>query len=203
MGRIDGPVCRTTSHKPGDTRPASQDNARRFRPPRAGRGTRRAASVPPGFDGCVHRPGSALAQNAWRTPTATALCEPPAAGAPPAAALLTDTANGPSLAMCPAVAYTAVRLDRWWVARKASRVAFNPGTAAHREQRQVRGPAAAADRRPPDAGQYLDTIHLEEGPLSLTLCALTRAEVHLKPSVRHFMAHLHRAARQLGGSDTR
>ena len=50
----------------------------------------------------------------------------------------------------------------------------------------------------PIAQQYLDTVAVAEGPLSLTLCALTRAETHLKPSVRHFMAHLHRAAHQLG-----
>lgn len=50
----------------------------------------------------------------------------------------------------------------------------------------------------PLAAQYLDTVTVQEGPLRLTLCALTRAETHLKPSVRHFMAHLHRAAHQLG-----
>ena len=47
------------------------------------------------------------------------------------------------------------------------------------------------------ATQYLDTIQLVEGPLQLTLCALTRSDVHLKPSVRQFMAHLHRAAHHL------
>ncbi len=57
--------------------------------------------------------GALFLQNAWRTPMATPLCEPPAAGAPPAAALLTEMASAPSLAMCPAVAYTDVRLDRW------------------------------------------------------------------------------------------
>jgi LysR family transcriptional regulator of abg operon len=49
----------------------------------------------------------------------------------------------------------------------------------------------------PIATQYLDTIQLAEGPLQLTLCALTRSDVHLKPSVRQFMAHLHRAAHHL------
>lgn len=55
----------------------------------------------------------------------------------------------------------------------------------------------------PIAGQYLDTIGIEEGPLGLTLCALTRTDVHLMPAVRHFMAHLHRAAHQLGGHEGR
>ena len=52
-------------------------------------------------------------QNVWRMPTPMPVCEPPAAGVPPAAALLTDSASVPSLEMWPAVAYTAVRLDRW------------------------------------------------------------------------------------------
>lgn len=51
----------------------------------------------------------------------------------------------------------------------------------------------------PIALQFLETVAVEEGPLTLTLAALARAEAHLKPSVRHFMAHLHRAAHQLGG----
>ncbi|QIL72372.1 LysR family transcriptional regulator [Diaphorobacter sp. HDW4B] len=49
----------------------------------------------------------------------------------------------------------------------------------------------------PLASQYIDVITLKEGPLVLTLGALARAESHLKPSVRHFMAHLHRAAHHL------
>lgn len=49
----------------------------------------------------------------------------------------------------------------------------------------------------PFALQYLQTIAVDEGPLTLSLGVLARAEAHLKPSVRHFMAHLHRAAHQL------
>ncbi|MEF7616986.1 LysR family transcriptional regulator [Aquincola sp. MAHUQ-54] len=49
----------------------------------------------------------------------------------------------------------------------------------------------------PFATQYLDVVALAEGPLMLTLGALARTDTHLKPSVRHFMAHLHRAAHQL------
>jgi len=49
----------------------------------------------------------------------------------------------------------------------------------------------------PMAKPYLDTIALHEGTLTLTLGALTRIKTHLNPSVRHFMAHLHRAAHQL------
>jgi len=52
----------------------------------------------------------------------------------------------------------------------------------------------------PMAAQYLEVVPLGEGPLTLMLGALARAETHLKPSVRHFMAHLHRAAHHLGGS---
>jgi LysR family transcriptional regulator of abg operon len=52
----------------------------------------------------------------------------------------------------------------------------------------------------PMAAQYLEVVPLREGPLVLTLGALARTETHLKPSVRHFMAHLHRAAHHLGGS---
>lgn len=51
----------------------------------------------------------------------------------------------------------------------------------------------------PMATQFLETVHVKEGPLQLTLSALTRIDSHLKPSVRHFMAHLHRAAHQLQG----
>lgn len=49
----------------------------------------------------------------------------------------------------------------------------------------------------PMAIEHLDVIQLEEGPLIAELCVLTRTETHLKPSVRHFMAHLHRAAHQI------
>ncbi|WP_232315495.1 LysR family transcriptional regulator [Aquincola tertiaricarbonis] len=50
------------------------------------------------------------------------------------------------------------------------------------------------------AQPYLETVAIEEGPLALELGVLARAESHLKPSVRQFMAHLHRAAHQLGSS---
>ena len=46
----------------------------------------------------------------------------------------------------------------------------------------------------PFAKQYLEVVPVAEGPLALTLCALARADAALKPSVRHFLAHLHRAA---------
>ena len=51
----------------------------------------------------------------------------------------------------------------------------------------------------PFAAQYVDVVPVAEGPLMLTLCALARTEMHRKPSVRHFMAHLHRAAHHLTG----
>jgi LysR family transcriptional regulator of abg operon len=47
------------------------------------------------------------------------------------------------------------------------------------------------------AAEYLDVIDVAEGPLHLTLGALARADAALKPSVRHFLAHLHRAAQHL------
>jgi DNA-binding transcriptional LysR family regulator len=49
----------------------------------------------------------------------------------------------------------------------------------------------------PIAGGYLDVVDVAEGPLQLTIGALARAEAALKPSVRHFLAHLHRAAHHL------
>ena len=52
----------------------------------------------------------------------------------------------------------------------------------------------------PLATQYLDVVRVREGPLVLTLGALARADTYLKPSVRHFMAHLHRAAHHMGAS---
>lgn len=53
----------------------------------------------------------------------------------------------------------------------------------------------------PFASHYLDVVPVAEGPLMLTLGALARTETHLKPSVRHFMAHLHRAAHHLAGGE--
>ena len=49
----------------------------------------------------------------------------------------------------------------------------------------------------PFASQSLDLVSVAEGPLNLVLGALARSDVALKPSVRHFLAHLHRAAHQL------
>jgi len=49
----------------------------------------------------------------------------------------------------------------------------------------------------PFATHHLDIVPVVEGPLKLTLGALARNDSALKPSVRHFMAHLHRAAHHL------
>jgi len=42
-------------------------------------------------------------------------------------------------------------------------------------------------------------VDVAEGPLKLTIGALVRADAALKPSVRHFLAHLHRAAHHFTG----
>jgi len=52
----------------------------------------------------------------------------------------------------------------------------------------------------PYATAYLDIVDVAEGPLQLTIGALARADTALKPSVRHFLAHLHRAAHHLAGA---
>jgi DNA-binding transcriptional LysR family regulator len=52
----------------------------------------------------------------------------------------------------------------------------------------------------PFAAGYLDVVNVAEGPLQLTIGALARADAALKPSVRHFLAHLHRAAHHLTNS---
>jgi LysR family transcriptional regulator of abg operon len=49
----------------------------------------------------------------------------------------------------------------------------------------------------PFASQHLEIVPVEEGALALTLVALARADTVIKPSVRHFLAHLHRAAHHL------
>lgn len=46
----------------------------------------------------------------------------------------------------------------------------------------------------PFASEYIETVDVDEDPLTAWLVALARAEVAVKPSVRHFLAHLHRAA---------
>ena len=43
-------------------------------------------------------------------------------------------------------------------------------------------------------------VRVREGPLQLPIGALARAESALKPSVRHFLAHLHRAAHHLAAA---
>ena len=50
------------------------------------------------------------------------------------------------------------------------------------------------------ASQHLEIVPVEEGALALTLAALARADTAIKPSVRHFLAHLHRAAHHLTGA---
>lgn len=49
----------------------------------------------------------------------------------------------------------------------------------------------------PFAQQHLRVVPVAEGPLELELVALVRADMALKPAVRHFLAHLHRAAHHL------
>ena len=51
----------------------------------------------------------------------------------------------------------------------------------------------------PFALQHLEVVPVAEGPLKLMLGALARADAALKPGVRHFLAHLHRAAHHLSG----
>ena len=46
----------------------------------------------------------------------------------------------------------------------------------------------------PFAAQHLEVVPVVEGPLHLSVAALARSESVMKPSVRHFLAHLHRAA---------
>ncbi len=49
----------------------------------------------------------------------------------------------------------------------------------------------------PFAAAHLAIIPVAEGPLVLTIGALARTDSALRPSVRHFLAHLHRAAYHL------
>lgn len=46
----------------------------------------------------------------------------------------------------------------------------------------------------PLAAQYMSIVPIEEGHLALTLGAIVRRGGLLKPALRHFVAHLHRAA---------
>lgn len=50
----------------------------------------------------------------------------------------------------------------------------------------------------PVAAQFLSVVPIKEGHLDLTLGVLARTETLLKPVVRHFIAHLHRAALHAG-----
>ena len=52
----------------------------------------------------------------------------------------------------------------------------------------------------PIATRYLEVVDVAEGPLKLTIGALARADAALKPAVRHFFAHLHRAAHHFKSS---
>jgi DNA-binding transcriptional LysR family regulator len=53
----------------------------------------------------------------------------------------------------------------------------------------------------PFAQQHLEIVPIAEGPLQLSLGALARSGSALKPSVRHFLTHLHRAAHHLNASN--
>lgn len=55
----------------------------------------------------------------------------------------------------------------------------------------------------PFAAQHLEIVPVAEGPLKLSIGALARTEAALKPSVRHFLAHLHRAAHHLARDSAR
>jgi len=48
----------------------------------------------------------------------------------------------------------------------------------------------------PAAAHFLDIVPIQEGHLSLQLGAMFRPDALLKPMVRHFLSHLHRAANQ-------
>ena len=50
--------------------------------------------------------------------------------------------------------------------------------------------------RHPAAAPFMREIPIKEGPLELNLGAIVRKDAMLKPIVRHFLAHLHRAAWQ-------
>jgi len=50
----------------------------------------------------------------------------------------------------------------------------------------------------PMAAEYLSVVPTREGPLQGTLSAMIKADAGLSPAVRHFIAHLHRAAYHVG-----
>jgi DNA-binding transcriptional LysR family regulator len=49
----------------------------------------------------------------------------------------------------------------------------------------------------PAAAPFIEVPPLQEAPLGLVLGAITRVETALRPVVRHFLTHLHRAAHHL------
>lgn len=51
--------------------------------------------------------------------------------------------------------------------------------------------------RHPLASAFLSVPALREGPLALTVHAITKADTALKPAVRQFLVHLHRAAHHI------
>lgn len=50
----------------------------------------------------------------------------------------------------------------------------------------------------PTASRYLDVVATREGPYRAELAAMARIEAMASPAVRHFLAHLHRAAHHVG-----
>ena len=50
----------------------------------------------------------------------------------------------------------------------------------------------------PTASRYLDVVATREGPYEAELAAMARTEAMASPAVRHFLAHLHRAAHHVG-----
>jgi hypothetical protein len=55
----------------------------------------------------------------------------------------------------------------------------------------------------PLAAQFMTPLALREGPLIATLVAMSRPQSAVSPAVRHFVAHLGRAAHQLGQAQLR
>jgi LysR family transcriptional regulator, regulator of abg operon len=53
----------------------------------------------------------------------------------------------------------------------------------------------------PAAAPFIQVVPIEEGHLDLTLGVISRSEALLKPAVRHFIAHLHRAVLHAGKPD--
>jgi len=49
----------------------------------------------------------------------------------------------------------------------------------------------------PMAGEFFSVVPVEEGGLPLVVGAIVRSDSVMSPVVRHFLAHLHRAAHQL------